>query len=144
MAHQSILNDSPEHLLARFRDALASHDIPVSQLILFGSYAKGAPKPWSDLDVCVVSPIFGKNRYDEMVLLGHIAGEIEPMIEPHPYHPKDLADPWDPLAAEIRRTGKFVGEDTADGQHLAELSASNPRTLLRSHRGRVEVRAVRE
>lgn len=114
MARATILSDSPEHLLARFRDALARHHVPVTQLILFGSYAKGTPKPWSDIDVCVVSPIFGKNPYDEMVLLGHIAGEIEPMIEAHPYHPNELADPWDPLAAEIRRSGKLVDITAAE------------------------------
>ena len=32
-----------------------------SKLIIFGSQAKGKAKPWSDIDICVVSDSFGKN-----------------------------------------------------------------------------------
>ena len=108
MARKSILNNKPEILLANYRQALSEAGIRVEDLILFGSYAKGSPKPWSDLDVCVVSSSFGKDKTEEMVLLKKLASPIEPMIEPHPYHPQDLADPWDPLAEEIRKHGKKV------------------------------------
>jgi len=108
MAFTTVLNDTPERLIDRFRQALVAHHIPVDQLIIFGSYARGNPKPWSDLDVCVVSPSFGKNRYDETVLLTRIASDVEPMIEAVPFHPDGLTDPYDPLAAEIRKNGKLV------------------------------------
>jgi len=32
--------------------------IPVTKLILFGSYAGGSPKRWSDIDIAVISPAF--------------------------------------------------------------------------------------
>jgi len=51
MAKKSILEDKPAVLLNRFYKALLGEKIPVEKLILFGSYAKGNPKPWSDLDV---------------------------------------------------------------------------------------------
>ncbi|OIN88836.1 hypothetical protein COW80_05415 [Candidatus Beckwithbacteria bacterium CG22_combo_CG10-13_8_21_14_all_01_47_9] len=76
-----------------------------ARLIIFGSQAKKKAKPWSDIDVCVVSDIFGKNRHTERVRLMRLTDEISLDIEPHPYHPKDLADKWDPLAQEIRKYG---------------------------------------
>ena len=95
-------------LLKDYRQALSNAGVVVEDVILFGSYAKGSPKPWSDLDVCVVSNSFGKDKTEEMVFLKKLASSIEPLIEPHPYHPQDLADPWDPLAAEIRKYGKSI------------------------------------
>ena len=106
MAGKSILNNKPEIILKDYRRVLDVAGIAVEDLILFGSYAGGSPKPWSDLDVCVVSKDFGKDQTEEMILLKKLASPIEPMIEPHPYHPQDLANPWDPLAAEIRKYGK--------------------------------------
>ena len=106
MARKSILNNKPEAILKAYRRVLTEAGIVVEDLILFGSYAKGLEKQWSDLDVCVVSPNFGKDKTEEMILLKKLASPIEPMIEPHPYHPRDLADPWDPLAAEIKKYGK--------------------------------------
>jgi len=108
MAQKTILADTPENLIKKYRTVLERSGIPVNQMILFGSYARGTSKPWSDVDVCVVSSIFGKNAYDEMVRLKHLTGSVEDMIEPHPYNEKDLADPWDPLAAEIRKYGKVI------------------------------------
>lgn len=79
-------------------------------MILFGSYAKGIAKPWSDIDLCVVSDDFGVDDYEETVRLKKLTATVDPMIEPHPYHPKDLDNPYDPLAHEIRTTGKVIRE----------------------------------
>ncbi len=108
MATKSILNDTPINLIRKYKKQLKKEGIPVTKMILFGSYAKGEAKPWSDVDVCVVSDIFGKDRFDEMVWLKKLTISIDSMIEPHPYHPKDLEDPFDPLAYEIKRTGKII------------------------------------
>lgn len=108
MVQKTILNDKPEVLIKKYKTLLQEKGIPVKKIILFGSYAKGTAKPWSDLDLCIVSSVFGKAKYDEMVSLMHLASIIDPMIEPHPYHPKDLRDPFDSLAYEINRTGKVI------------------------------------
>lgn len=105
MVRKSILKDTPENLIRRYRVLLERKGIPVEKMILFGSYAKKMAKPWSDVDVCVVSKTFGKDGYDEMVFLKKLTSDLESLIEPHPYHPDDLKDPFDPLAYEIRRTG---------------------------------------
>lgn len=108
MGQKPLLTATPTHLLKEYRRVLEDHGLTIDRLIVFGSYAKGTPKPWSDLDVCVVSRAFGKNGYDEMVFLKQLTNTVDSMIEPHPYHPKDLNDPFDPLAWEIRRTGKII------------------------------------
>ena len=74
-------------------------------LIVFGSYIKGTNKPYSDIDVCVVSKQFGKNRHSELVRLLQLTDDKTINIGPHPYHPKDLQNKWDPLAAEILKYG---------------------------------------
>lgn len=108
MAQKSILTDTPEHLIKKYYTVLVRAGIPVTKLILFGSYAKGTAKPWSDVDVCVVSPIFGKNRYDEGVRLAKLTSSVETLIEPHPYSPEGLNDRYDPLASEIRAHGRVI------------------------------------
>lgn len=39
-----------------YKDVLKRYDIRVTKLILYGSYAKGTPKSYSDIDLIVVSP----------------------------------------------------------------------------------------
>jgi len=87
---------------------LVKAGIRPESLIVFGSQVKGRSKPWSDIDVCVVSRQFGKDRYSERVRLMLLTDDSSDRIEPHPYHPKDLVDKWDPLAHEIRTTGVVV------------------------------------
>lgn len=94
--------------ITTYRRSIQTLGIPVKKMILFGSYAKGTAKPWSDVDVCVVSDQFGKDYHAELVSLLHLTSSIDAVIEPHPFHPKDLEDPLDPLAHEIRTTGKVV------------------------------------
>lgn len=106
MARKSILEDKPAVLINKFYQKLLDNNIKVEKLILFGSYVKGVQRPWSDLDICVVSKQFGKNKYDELVYLKKIASDVEPLIEPHPLHPKDLSDKWNVLACEVRKYGK--------------------------------------
>ena len=106
MAQKSILKDKPEILIKKYYQRLLEKGIKVEKIILFGSYAKGSAKEWSDLDLCVVSKDFGKDPHDELVMLMKLTSGIDEMIEPHPYHPNDLKDKWDPLAVEIRKHGK--------------------------------------
>jgi predicted nucleotidyltransferase len=47
-------------IIARYLDELEKLGIDVSQIILYGSYAGGTPKKYSDIDVAVVSPSFAK------------------------------------------------------------------------------------
>ena len=126
MVQKSLLSDTPENLIYKYHLLLKKKSIPVEQIILFGSYANGTATEDSDLDVCVVSDDFGKDSFDEMVMLSKISHEIEPLIEPHPYNPIDLRNRWDPLATEIRNTGKVIIDyRETDQQTLSNLKGAS-------------------
>jgi predicted nucleotidyltransferase len=52
-------------VLSRFRRAIESQRIRVDKLILFGSYATGANREGSDIDVVVISKDFANKDYWE-------------------------------------------------------------------------------
>lgn len=78
---------------------------PVQSAFLFGSYAKNNARKDSDIDICVVSPKFGKDYLGELVNLQMIAHKIDLRIEAHPFTQEDLANPYSSFSSEIRKTG---------------------------------------
>ena len=99
MVKKSILNK-----LRRFRRLLEKEGVPVSKLLLYGSYARGEARKESDIDVCVVSPAFGKDYLGERFYLFHKAPEIDPLIEPVPFSLKDYRkNRVSPLLHQIRK-----------------------------------------
>ncbi|MBI2343408.1 MAG: nucleotidyltransferase domain-containing protein [Deltaproteobacteria bacterium] len=90
---------------AELRAVLKKAGIQRPRLILFGSYAKGRPRPWSDIDLCVVSKQFGRDDFAEMARLSILAKRVSYLLEVHPLHPQDLQRGLHPLADEIKRTG---------------------------------------
>lgn len=67
--------------------------IPVSRWVLFGSYARGTPRPWSDVDLAVISPAWaGYSRQERMSMLARWAWEAgTPWVEGVGYTPEELA-----------------------------------------------------
>lgn len=59
--------------------------IPVDAVYLFGSYANGKPKPYSDVDIAVISPAFGQDIVAEGVMLMEIFEKTGLMVEPRAY-----------------------------------------------------------
>lgn len=87
-----------------FIELVRANGIPVDSAFIFGSRVKGKVHSGSDLDICLVSPIFS-DRFDDRLRLMRLRREIDYSIEPHPFHPKDFVDE-NPLVWEIKRTGK--------------------------------------
>ncbi|MBI5603785.1 MAG: nucleotidyltransferase domain-containing protein [Deltaproteobacteria bacterium] len=85
---------------------LKKKKIKVAKVILFGSHASGRAHEYSDIDVAVVSPDFGKDRYREGAKLFEIACTIDPRIEPVPISLISFKnDTWIPIIYEIRKNG---------------------------------------
>lgn len=64
--------------------------IPISKAYLFGSYAKGQPSRWSDIDVALVSKKFkGVRFYDYKMLLPYLRGHSN-SFEIHPFKQADF------------------------------------------------------
>lgn len=95
--------------LNKFRNAIEEDGIHVTKMILYGSYAAGNYHKYSDIDVAVISPDFGRDRFQEGVRLFEIACKIDPRIESIPISLKSYKeDTWVPLIYEIRKKGIAV------------------------------------
>ena len=75
--------------------------------VFVGSHLTGKADEWSDIDVAVISPQIGPDRFEERVRLTKIAFAVDDRIEPLPFSP-DSFTPDDPLVREILRTGRRV------------------------------------
>lgn len=78
---------------------------PINKAIVFGSYVKNKADAQSDLDLCLVSPSFGKDGIEELKYLLGKARWTNPFIEAHPYSLEDFASLPDPLLFEIKKHG---------------------------------------
>ncbi len=92
----------------RYVNVLEEDKLPIKQVILFGSWAKGKPRRWSDFYLCIISPKF-KSGFDAIEYLWSKREifDVNYTIEPVGYHPKDFIDE-DPLAWEIKKNGIVV------------------------------------
>jgi len=92
--------------LKRFRTFVRDNLSINSQLILFGSYAKGKSKKWSDIDVAVILPEV-KDRLKLEVDLRLKSISIDERINPFVFSQKELQDN-SPLIWEIKKYGKKI------------------------------------
>lgn len=66
----------------------------MDKIILFGSYAKGSPEKYSDIDIVVVSLYFSKGRYiKHMQYLFRKASKVNSLLDPIPASPADIKHP---------------------------------------------------
>lgn len=79
---------------------LRENQIPIKEAILFGSYAKGTQKEWSDIDIALVSTIFKGNRIKDKDKIRHITISVSSEIEVIPFSLRDF-NKNNPLAREI-------------------------------------------
>jgi uncharacterized protein len=84
--------------------ALQKNHVPVNQMVLFGSYAQGNYKEWSDIDIALVSDIFEGKRFEDRGKIRKINLSVSSDLEVLPYRPEDFT-PDDPFVKEIIRTG---------------------------------------
>ena len=88
---------------AYLRDPDRAPRPPIEPAILYGSYAKGTPHRWSDIDLCIISKRFrDRSRAIDYLYRRRPVKFCE--ISPIGYPPRDFS-PSDPLVAEIQRYG---------------------------------------
>jgi len=94
-----------EKIVKKYTAKLKAKKYPISAVYLFGSYAKGKPKKWSDIDVAIVSDKLKKNwNKNEDILWKYTIG-IDSRIEPIGFTVKDFQDDSNPMVCEIKKTG---------------------------------------
>ncbi len=93
-------------IIIRFVKLLEDSNIPVSNVLLFGSYANGTVRRGSDIDVAIISERFGHNRLKEGQLLFKKARLVDSRIEPIPVSVDDYKNNEDsPILYEIKKSG---------------------------------------
>jgi predicted nucleotidyltransferase len=93
-------------IIERFVGALAGKGIRIDQVVLYGSHASGNVHADSDIDLAIISPDFGKDRFEEGKLLLQAAWRIDPRLQPVPISSEAFEkNTWVPLLHEIKEKG---------------------------------------
>lgn len=92
-------------IVKKYAEKLKAEKYHFSAIYLFGSFAKGVPRKWSDIDVAVVSKEMDKNGDEASSKLWKLRMGVDTRIEPHGFSPEDFKDYWNPMAHEIKKTG---------------------------------------
>lgn len=92
-------------IIKNYTDLLQKDGWPIQKVILFGSYAKGNANQYSDIDICLVSPKFGKDYIEETQYLHKKIWQTDSRLEPVAFNPRDFAEDENPFVWEIKKTG---------------------------------------
>jgi uncharacterized protein len=90
--------------IEEFLSTLKRHKIPIKRAILFGSYAQGYQRKWSDIDIALVSDIFEGDRISDKDKIRRITLSVSSEIDVIPFSPDDF-NTENPFAKEIISTG---------------------------------------
>lgn len=75
------------------------------KVFLYGSYSKGNPNPWSDIDVAIIVPKVDDDKWlDTSIALGMDGNKVSLLIEPVLMS----EDHWSPLYDDVMLTGIAV------------------------------------
>ncbi len=91
-------------VIQQFKRALRAAGFPLSRMMLFGSYARNEALPDSDIDICLVSSAFKRQRERFRKQAVFIAFEIDPRIQIVLVDPDELrTNRLSPLWSSIRK-----------------------------------------
>ncbi len=92
-------------LVRRYKELIAPRFDPEMKVMMFGSYAKGCPNEWSDIDVAVIVPKINEDSFwDTAVSLNRDVDKVSLYIEPILLE----SDEDSPIYREVMRTGVAV------------------------------------
>lgn len=92
-------------IASQFKQELLDHGIPVTAIYLFGSHVHGQAHRGSDIDLCVVSPKFGRDDFEDMVTLNQLAKGVALEIEAFPVPEEELKNRSNPFMEEALTKG---------------------------------------
>jgi|WetSurMetagenome_2_1015567.scaffolds.fasta_scaffold117192_2 uncharacterized protein len=92
------------NILRNYSEAIKAF-LPVKEIVLYGSFAKGNQKEFSDIDVAVIVENFNGNYLETSFILNKLSRKFSLRIEPLLIDPsKDRAG----FLEEIRNTGILI------------------------------------
>lgn len=87
----------------------AEQNIHFNKVILFGSAMQGNTNPNSDIDLILVSDLFGYSKWENAGLIARINKKYS-IIEAHTY-PTEYFLKGDPFLNEVKKTGMEIVTD---------------------------------
>ena len=99
---ESIIRD-----VRRYIAELRKNGIPVQRAMLFGSWARGAGREESDVDVALISNVFTGDRFQDRRKIIPLRRKINNRIEPMPFDPRTF-DRGGNLVDEIIKHGEEI------------------------------------
>ncbi len=89
---------------------IISKKYKIGYIILYGSYANGHPREYSDIDLAIISDGFNSNYLKTLVFLSKATDEADAIdIEPVVYSTKEYKNTEKgTFLDEIKRTGKLI------------------------------------
>lgn len=112
-----LFNEIQIKRIAKEVAAILKDKYPISVIILFGSYANGLAKEWSDIDMAFISDNFKRmSDYQRSYILLEAIHQIDlpelKDIEPVGLTWKEYKKPKKfSLASQIKKTGKVIHEN---------------------------------
>lgn len=99
-----------QRIVNEYRDELEKHNIRITKVILYGSYAKGTPKPYSDIDLVIISPDLARFApLKRQELLSQWTMNIDAPLEIIGYTPQEFKRATHTIFGQIiRETGKLL------------------------------------
>ena len=89
-------------LVRRYKEVISPRFGGKAKVMLYGSYSKGHPNKWSDIDVAVILPSVDDDKwYETSVALGKDSDKVSLLIEPVLM----AEDRWSPLYDDVMQTG---------------------------------------
>ncbi len=90
------------------RDRLKSKGVPVRQVYLFGSVARGSSHEQSDIDIAILCDPFKATKHQENIQFLLEGKKVDMRIQTVCLHPKDFDNPYFTLASEVQKYGIAV------------------------------------
>jgi len=103
---ETIVNDAIV-IAKKYLSLLKKKNISFERVYLFGSFAKGNQKEYSDIDLAIFAEEWTPDIIEAQMMLMRLRSHVDYSIEPHPFRLSDLDDP-DPLIEEILKHGKLI------------------------------------
>ena len=101
---RTLSRDEALSIVRHYKRIIRSRFQNEPRVIMFGSYSKGNATPDSDIDVAVIVPTYGDQKFEISKNLWHDVRLVSFLIEPVLM----AEDRWSPLYDDVIRTGIAV------------------------------------
>ena len=103
-SRRTLSRDEALELVRQYKLVISPRFEKEPKVMMFGSYSKGYANPDSDIDVAVIVPTYGDQKFEISKKLWRDVRQVSFLIEPVLM----ADDRWSPLYDDVMRTGIAV------------------------------------